>query len=249
MSSREIAREAAACADTGASVIHLHVRDDSGIHSLDAQRYTEAIAAVEQEARGKLLVQITTEAAGIYAPPQQMAVVRKVRPAAASLAICEIIPDEASIPAAAQFLAWADRENIALQYILYSPQQTATLRALMERGVIPQDRPNVLFVLGKYTARQQSNPADLLPFLANWPAEWPWSLCAFGASEAQCMTASIGLGGHVRVGFENNLQRPNGQTATSNADLIANVAGTATAAGRRPATVDEARRIYGATRA
>ena len=42
--------------------------------------------------------------------------------------------------------------------------------------------------------------------------EWPWSLCAFGATELRCMGAAIALGGHVRVGFENNLFNPDGSS-------------------------------------
>jgi hypothetical protein len=47
-SRREIAREAARCAETGASLLHLYVRDDHGRHRLDAGRYREAIAAVRR---------------------------------------------------------------------------------------------------------------------------------------------------------------------------------------------------------
>jgi uncharacterized protein (DUF849 family) len=62
----QIAREANACAEAGASVIHLHVRDDAGRHSLDAQRYRDAMGAIRQAVGERLLVQATTEAVGIY---------------------------------------------------------------------------------------------------------------------------------------------------------------------------------------
>ena len=60
----EIAREAARCAEAGASLLHLHVRDDEGRHSLDAGRYRETIAAVRQSVGDALVIQITTEAVG-----------------------------------------------------------------------------------------------------------------------------------------------------------------------------------------
>lgn len=60
------------------------------------------------------------------------------------------------------------------------------------------------------------------------------------------MTASIGLGGHVRVGFENNVLLTDGKTAASNAELVSNVADIARRSGRGVGDVQEAHRIYGA---
>lgn len=245
----QIAAEAAACADAGATVIHLHVRDENCRHSLDADRYRAAIGAIEREVGDRMLVQVTTEAVGIYAPEQQIALVRELRPQAASVALRELIPDEAALPAAARFFDWALRENVALQFIVYSREDAARLSNLVQRGVVAQHTPNTLFVLGRYTAGQQSSPRSLLPFLQDWPAHWPWSVCAFGAAEAQCMTAAIGLGGHARVGFENNLVRADGTPASRNADLVHDLRALVSCTGRRVATVDEARVVYGAERA
>ncbi len=242
---REIAAAAAACADAGATVLHLHVRDDQGRHSLDPDRYRAAIAAVHDGAGDRLVIQATTEAVGIYSPPQQMAMVRDLRPQAVSLAIRELIADDAAEGAAADFLAWADRAGIAAQYILYDQADLDRLVALQGRGIVPQAAPNALFVLGRYTAGQQSDPAALLPFLARWPAGWPWSLCAFGAAEAACVAAACALGGHARVGFENNMTLPDGGTAPDNAALVANLAAVAARIGRPVATPAQARSTYG----
>jgi 3-keto-5-aminohexanoate cleavage enzyme len=55
---------------------------------------------------------------------------------------------------------------------------------------------------------------DLLPFLAaDAPHFLHWSVCAFGRHEAACVSAAALLGGHVRLGFENNLPMPNGDLA------------------------------------
>jgi uncharacterized protein (DUF849 family) len=61
------------------------------------------------------------------------------------------------------------------------------------------------------------------------------------------MAAALALGGHVRVGFENNLWRPDGTLAATNRDLVEPVAEIARQVGRPPATVQEARAVYGAT--
>ena len=92
--------------------------------------------------------------------------------------------------------------------------------SLHAEGAIPQRSPQVLFVLGSYADRRAGRPADLVPMLAALPAGWRWSACAFGPAELHCMTAAALLGGHVRVGFENNLQVPSGAIAADNAELV-----------------------------
>ena len=75
----------------------------------------------------------------------------------------------------------------------------------------------VLFVLGRYAAEQTSSPSDLLAFLNADDGAYPWAMCAFGRLEHACVMAAAASGGHVRVGFENNLYLPDGslaQTAT-----------------------------------
>jgi uncharacterized protein (DUF849 family) len=243
----EMAATARSCADAGATVLHLHVRDEAHQHSLDVGRYREAMAAVRDATGERLLVQVTTEAVGRYRPQEQMDTLRHLQPACASVAVMELVPDAAAEAEAARFYAWAHDHGVGLQHIVYSAEQARRLIDLVERGVVCEARPNTLFVLGRYTAGQRSQPADLLPFLSVWPGDWPWSVCAFGPTEALCMAAAIALGGHVRVGFENNLQRPDGSPAQDNADLVANIAALATHAGRPPATVDQARQVYGAS--
>jgi uncharacterized protein (DUF849 family) len=245
----DIAAETVSAAEAGASVIHLHVRDDGGAHSLDAGRYREAMNAIRHAAGERLLVQVTTESVGCYAPAQQMALLRELRPPAASVALRELAPDEASVAAAARFFEWALRQGIALQYIVYDAAEARRLVTWTHSGIVPQRAPNVLFVLGRYAAGLQSDPAHLLPFVHDWPRDWPWSVCAFGAAEARCMACAIGLGGHARVGFENNLHRADGSLAQRNADLVADAAAIARAAGRGVASAALARQVYGAVAA
>ena len=57
--------------------------------------------------------------------------------------------------------------------------------------------------------------------------------------------AALALGGNVRAGLEDNFYLPNGEMARSNGDLIAKARQMCEDAGRRPATVDEARRLLG----
>ena len=66
----ETAREAKACYDEGAGMLHAHVRDDEGRHVLDSGRYRELLALMA-EACPDMPCQITTEAVGIYSPQDQ----------------------------------------------------------------------------------------------------------------------------------------------------------------------------------
>lgn len=217
----ELARTAAECLDAGAGMIHVHVRAPDGSHLLDADAYREAIAAIRSEVGQSLVIQITTEALGIYRPAEQIAVLKAVRPEAASLALREIVPDDGSEPAFAEALEWMARENVLPQIILYDPADAMRLAAMRKRGMLPWDDIPVLYVLGRYTFSQTSRPADLLPFLVpEAPRFRAWSVCAFGRHEAACVVAAALLGGHVRVGFENNLLLPDGRPAPSNAALV-----------------------------
>jgi uncharacterized protein (DUF849 family) len=73
VSSTEIADEAERCADAGAFLLHLHVRDADGAHSLSPDDYRRAIDANQRRVGNRLLLQITTESCGIYNIDSQMA--------------------------------------------------------------------------------------------------------------------------------------------------------------------------------
>ncbi|ACB79379.1 protein of unknown function DUF849 [Methylorubrum populi BJ001] len=238
----EIARTAAEIAEAGAALIHVHVRDRAGRHLLDAEAYRAVTAAIRAEVGDRLVVQITSEAAGRYQSPEQMAVVRATRPEAVSLALREIVPDAGAEAAAAQFFAWARAERVLLQIILYTPDEVTRYHALKARGVLGAGGDFPLFVLGRYTPGQVSVPADLLPFLAAAGESLPlWSICAFGPRENACALAAAALGGHVRVGFENSLLAPDGSRAESNAAQMRRAADGARLLGRPLADADTAR--------
>lgn len=237
----DVARTAAACREAGASMIHLHVRDKAGRHTLDVEAYRASIAAVRGAVGQDMVIQVTSESVGLYRREEQMHMVRELKPEAVSLSVREIIPDAESEPQAADFLDWLRREGILAQYILYSDEDLRRFDNLIARGIVPGERQLVLFVLGRYTKGQTSEPCDLLPFLAANHRDHIWALCAFGPRETACAVAAVTLGGHARVGFENNLFLPDGSLAPDNAALVAAVAAGAAAVGRPLADADQAR--------
>jgi uncharacterized protein (DUF849 family) len=232
----QLADTASACLDAGASMIHLHARDEDGRHTLDPDACRRAIDAVKIATGGRMLVQMTSESAGIYDRDEQMAAVRAVMPDAVSLAIREIIPTVDSEDEAAAFLAELAAAGVRTQYIVYDPLEVRRFATLRSRSVIPAGAADVLFVLGKYDGVPAS-PADLIDFLnamadAGLTGAVRWAVCAFGRRENACALAAAALGGHVRVGFENNLWLADGRTAPDNAALVAQVAEGARLLGR-----------------
>lgn len=245
ISDRELAQTAASCRAAGAAMVHLHVRDSAGRHSLDPGLYRSAIAAVRREVGAGLIVQVTSESVGMFSRDEQMSMVRELRPEAVSLSLGELVANDADELSAAEFFAWLLKENIAPQYILYSAQEVRRFHELRKRGIIPGERPFVLFVLGRYSSEQQADPCELLPFLAVHDAECPWAVCAFGQMESACTMAAIGLHGHVRVGFENNLHLSDGGVAPDNAALVSQSVAAASLSGRIVADADSARSLLG----
>ncbi|MBM7045570.1 3-keto-5-aminohexanoate cleavage protein [Rhizobium lusitanum] len=221
LTATELAETAVRCKEAGAAMIHVHIRKKDGSHLLDAGAYREVMSAIRSRAGDDLVVQITSEALGLYTPPEQIAVVKETRPEAVSLALRELVPDASFEAAFGDLLLWMSKERVFPQIILYDPSEAVLLADLQKRGLIPWRTIPVLFVLGRYTVGQTSHPTDLLPFLATGiPRFEHWSVCAFGRHEVACVTAGTLLGGHMRVGFENNMRLPDGTTASGNEDLV-----------------------------
>lgn len=246
MTPEELSRVAAASLEAGAAMIHVHVRDRDGRHLLDAEAYRATTAAIRASVGERLVIQITSEALGVYQPEEQMRVVLQTRPEAVSLALRELAPDKTHEMAFASFLETLRREKVTPQIILYTPEEAIHLAALAGRGLIPFDNLPVLYVLGRYTVGQTSRPVDLLPFLAPGVAfASHWMVCAFGGQETACVTAAALLGGHARVGFENNLFLPDGALASGNRDLVAAARRAVEACGLIPVGADTLRGQWG----
>jgi len=221
LTKEELIGEAPLWRDAGASLLHLHIRDREGQHSLDAELYKDVLAGMRAAIGQDMVLQMTTESGGIFGRDAQMAAVREVRPEAVSLALREFAPTDGDKSIMAGFLEWMLGESIAPQIILYDHNDLERLGALAREGTIDGERISVLYVLGRYGMTQKSNPVDLLSFLGVEKLPFrDWMVCAFGPNESRCAALSALLGGHVRVGFENNFYLPDGEIAESNAALV-----------------------------
>lgn len=226
----ELAETARACAAEGATAIHLHVRDDNGHHTLNAEAYRAAVAAVR--AAADIRIQITTEAAGIFDVEAQIDCLARGLAPEASVALREI---ERAPERLAEAYRVADAAGTEVQHILYAPEEVTRLVGYLDADAIPARYTRALFVLGRYTPGQVSSPKDLTPFLAAPGAErLTWSACAFGPREQECLLAALEAGGGVRIGFENNTLSPDGTPFDDNAAAVAALVRAAASRGFHP---------------
>jgi uncharacterized protein (DUF849 family) len=240
-----LAKTAKQCLDAGASMLHLHIRDAHGRHSLDVDGYLAATRTVRAAVGDAMVLQITSEAAKVYQAPAQIAMVQAVRPEAVSVGLRELDQPGIGEAGLAKFFAWLVRERVMTQVIIYDVVDLARWQDLRARGVIPDAAWFLLFVLGRYTAGQTSSPKDLVPFVHAHRGGDPWAVCAFGATEHACVSAAAALGGHVRVGFENNLKLKDDTLAPDNAALVSQAVDAAQCLGRPLATASDIRQRFG----
>jgi 3-keto-5-aminohexanoate cleavage enzyme len=244
VSIEETVDEAVRCHAAGATVLHAHVRGEQDEHLLDVGLYQELITEMNRLAPD-MLVQITTEAVGIYTPAQQAACVRSVVPEMAGVSLKEITSNFTDLDFAKRFYTWTSEAGVHIQHILYSAEELGQFLKLKNDGIIPASHRCVLFVLGRYAVDFQSQPADLDPFLASDLAGLDWFVCAFGSREQDCIITGIDHGGHARIGFENNLQLPDGEIAQNTAELITELTKTLSASDHSMATSEQTRQLLG----
>lgn len=248
LTAQEIATTAKQCVEAGAAMLHMHVRKPDGSHLLDVHAYQEATAAVRRAVGQELVVQITSEAANIYKPYEQMKIVRDTHPEAVSIGLREILKPEVAVADVQAFFAWLLEHEVMTQIILYDTADVLAWQSLCARGIVPPHAWFLLFVLGRYTEGQRSRSRDLLPFLQVHDSVNPWAICAFGAEEHSCAVAAAALGGHIRVGFENNLYLKDGSLAPNNAALVQQVAQAAECLARPLARAHDVRERFAVER-
>jgi uncharacterized protein (DUF849 family) len=183
----------------------------------------EGAAVLHLHVRDALVVQVTTEACGNYTPVEQMEAVRALQPEAVSIALRELLPDPSCEPVLQDFAAW--------------------MRA---RGMLGTESAFVLFVLGSYAGGMAGEPGDIRRYVDRLPDESvEWAACCFGAKEDEAVQQAALAGGHAWVGFENNLQLPDGSQAADNAMLVRLAADHGRATGRRIAIAADVRQLFG----
>jgi 3-keto-5-aminohexanoate cleavage enzyme len=227
--------------EAGASIVHVHCRNDDGTNTHSIERFSEAYAAIR--AQSDLIVQFSTGGA-IGMTPQARAGVLELRPEMATLTCGSVnFGDEIfenSFPIMRGILKRMNEFGVRPELEIFDKGHLANARRLARERLLsfPQHVDFVLGVPGGLEATVQ-NLCDLVDDL---PEGCTWSVAGIGKGQLPMAMAAIAMGGHVRVGLEDNLYYSRGRLAR-NEELVARVARLAQEAGRRIATPDVARKV------
>ncbi len=241
----EIAAAAVVCADAGAAIAHIHVRDDAGRVSCDPTRYAQVKALVEAAGSDVIINMSTGGGAGLVTDAARMAPVT-LSPEIASFDCGSLnFGDGVFINSPAFLTELAAKmcaHGVLHEIECFEPGHVWNAIRLIEDGALtpPFWFQFVLGVRGgsPATIKQLVNMVEMLP------AGALWSVCAIGRAQLPINIAAMAMGGHVRTGLEDNLYYRKGELAR-NEQLVARLARIAAEVGRPIATPDEARQMLG----
>ena len=240
----EIGVDAARCAEAGASMYHLHVRDAGGNPTQSKAVFAAAIEEIRK--RTDIIIQTSTGGA------MGMTADQRLQP-------LELKPEMASLTTGtANFGDEVFFNDTALMTEFYERMQTRGVRPefeIFEHGQIDNALRLVKklgpagplmhwdFVLG-VPGSMSGEPRNLLFLVDSVPKDGcTWTCTGIGRWHMPVTMTALAMGGNVRLGFEDNVFYHKGVLAEGNAQLVARVARIAREWGRETATPDEARQI------
>jgi uncharacterized protein (DUF849 family) len=275
ITAEEIAAEAVAAAEAGASIVHLHVRDEETgepITDLDLFRQVAETVGAECDA----IVQPTTGGAPTMPPEERIRVVPELEPEMAScnmgsinFGLYQLVEkyDEFEYEWEADYLdgtrdlifqnTFEDLETILPVFDdhgtmpeleVYDVGHLYNAKHLLDRGLLSTPL-HIQFVLGIHggigaSAKNLTHLVDVADDL--FGDDFSFSVIGAGRNEFPLGTQGVSMGGHARVGLEDNLYLERGRLAESNAELVEKMVRlTREVAGREIATPAETREFLG----
>ncbi len=229
----------------GCSIIHLHVRDDQGAPSQDPKRFELAIQEIRKQAPG-IVIQISTGGA-VGETIENRARPMALKPEMASLNLGTMnFGDDIFYNHPKDIVGLAQKmkeHGVVPELEIYEVGMLETAFRLKKQGIL-SDPMHVQFVLG-VPGGMSGEPENLLHLVKALPAHIHWGVAGIGRYQLPMAVQAILWGGHVRVGFEDNIFYKKGELATSNAQLVERVARLARELGREVATPAQTREILG----
>lgn len=242
----EMVREAKSAYDAGASIIHLHVRYDDGTPTQDKERFRVIIDAIKEVCPDVIIQPSTGGAVGMTND-------ERLQPT-------ELSPEMATLDCGTL--------NFGGDEIFENTENTIKYfgKRMIERGIKPElevfDKSMIDMALRLHKKGFIEKPmhfdlvmgvnggisGDLRDFVfmrGSLPADATYTVAGVGRYEFPLAMAAIIDGGHVRVGFEDNVYLSKGVLAKSNGELVEKVVQMAKLMGREIATPAEAREILG----
>lgn len=250
MTPQEIAEDVVDCYHAGAAICHLHMRDEYGIPTMDAARFEETVRLIKKSGID-IIINLSTSGALDATDETRQAHIRSIRPEMASYNggtmnwmhrfVFLNTPD---------FMEELGRTmlecGIKPEVEIFDAGMVYNAEHYLTAGVL-QAPVHYQLVLG--AAGGMKATIDNLLFLKNLlPAEATWSALGIGWAHVPVMLATLALGGHLRVGMEDNVYFAAGELAESNAQFVRRAATIIEHAGMKVATPEETRKILGLER-
>lgn len=245
-----IARDAEACVEAGASMLHLHARDASGAPDWRAASYRRVVAAVRERCPDAVLVVSTSgrDEPALERRAEVLSLTGDDRPDMASLTLGSVnFHTGASVnePSIIEALAARMLEaGIRPELELFDLGMAHLAHRLTARGLIPEGSYANL-MLG-FANGAPADAQSLAALVAALPAGTVWAAAGLGAFQRPVGVLAAAMGGHVRTGLEDN---PDLDVLTrapaTNVELVRRAVLAAQAVGRAVATPGQARRMLG----
>lgn len=245
---REIGKEAESSYKEGASIIHLHVREDDGTPTQSKERFQEAIIEIRKRCPDVIILPSTGGAVGMSAEERLQSIYVKPTPEMATLdcGTMNFGGDEIFVNTESMIKEFAQKMyslNIKPEFECFDIGMINTILRFHSKGLL-RDPLHFNLVLG-VRGGIDANLRNLSYMKQSVPNTATFSVTGIGRFEFPMAAASIISGGHVRVGFEDNIYLSKGKLAKSNGELVKKAKKLSLELGREIANPQEARRILG----
>lgn len=246
----EIIADVKRCRDAGASIVHIHARDDQGVPTYKAPVFAELYRRIREECP-QLIISGTTSGRNFKEFSQRAQSLEPVPglcPDLGSLTLGSLnFPKQASVNDPDMIRALATRMNelgVVPEWECFEIGMIDFGKFLLTKGILRRPVYCNLFLgsLGTISA----SPENLSAMVRSLPEDCTWAAAGIGKYQFGINSLAIAMGGNVRVGLEDNLffdeekQKP-----ATNAGLIERIVKVARAVGREVASPEEARAIIG----
>jgi 3-keto-5-aminohexanoate cleavage enzyme len=245
----ELVTTARECEALGASVIHVHIRDDLARPTLDPGRLRATVAALREQT--DLIVQLST-GGSVHDPESERLAVLDAEPDMASCTMGTVNFGDDVFANRWEFIVelhtrMQDR-RITPEYEIFDLGQLTTLRRLLDRyGPPAGGHVHVDLVMG-VPGGMPGTAEALVACLRDLPEGATFSATGVGRTTIPVILASLATGGHLRVGMEDTVTYAKGQPVESNMQLVARAVGFARLAQRPPLSTAQARDLLGVKR-
>lgn len=257
----EMAAEARRAQDAGATVVHIHFRDQTpGMGHLptwDPDVAAAVVDAIRAECPGLMINQST----GVIGPDVSgpMAVMERVRPEIAAMNAGSLnylrtrkggtwawppMLFDNPVDKVEKVIGQMYAQGVVPECECFDTGIVRSVGMFKEVGIV-RDPVHVSFVMG-VASGMPANPAWLPLLIAELPEGAHFQTIAIGRQEVWALhRATAEQGGHVRTGLEDTFYLPDGSRADSNGQLTEALVAVVREAGREPATPAQAREIFG----